>query len=162
MIRWKGSSLHPFSPSPPPPPHLLLIFVSSQRGATFNPRFSAKLLFSQTSLSKRRNNVSKTGRAEYYGQIPIDFPDRNTPILVRVLWPRCPSLHSNSPQIPPVILLFSSPRGKENDKNCEILRDAKPYPSLYRLYSSRKGKRNRELKILAFPRIFEASIFSSE
>lgn len=114
------------------PFHLLLIFVSSQRGAT---NLSIHF-FPQTSLSKRR--ITKNYIQNWFSRI------KTTPILVSclVVPPYTPILLSN-----PVIRLSSPSTSRRDDKNCEILHEpAKPY-----LSTRMRNERERKRELKSFP-----------
>lgn len=114
------------------PFHLLLIFVSSQRGAT---NLSIHF-FPQTSLSKRR--ITKNYTQNWFSRI------KTTPILVSclVVPPYTPILLSN-----PVTRLSSPSTSRRDDKNCEILHEpAKPY-----LSTRMRNERERKRELKSFP-----------
>lgn len=114
------------------PFHLLLIFVSSQRGAT---NLSIHF-FPQTSLSKRR--ITKNYIQNWFSRI------KTTPILVSclVVPPYTPILLSN-----PVTRLSSPSTSRRDDKNCEILHEpAKPY-----LSTRMRNERERKRELKSFP-----------
>lgn len=114
------------------PFHLLLIFVSSQRGAT---NLSIHF-FPQTSLSKRC--ITKNYTQNWFSRI------KTTPILVSclVVPPYTPILLSN-----PVTRLSSPSTSRRDDKNCEILHEpAKPY-----LSTRMRNERERKRELKSFP-----------
>lgn len=109
------------------PFHLLLIFVSSQRGAT---NLSIHF-FPQTSLSKRR--ITKNYTQNWFSRI------KTTPILA--------SLFLLTLQFSSRIPWFVSPLRPRDDKNCEILHEpAKPY-----LSTRMRNERERKRELKSFP-----------